>query len=228
MASKAFLEDIKALYDKHKRKRKYPAHDNYLLRLNKSGLLLETVLEATSNSETRTEARKNYIVNLVTATELFCIETIIDHRGKWKEHGLANLLNKKETLSLNDVFDLLKIGNVTKEHLLINFYSFQNLNAIDKVFSFLTGEIAGETTFKFLDNLIKIKISEEEFNRPTTIEAAMPDWAKYFSLLFETRHRVIHEDINAPISKGDLKKMIDASDYFAWACFVRFELEQRF
>ena|SRR5258706_777396 len=228
MANKTFLEDIKTLYNKHKKKRKFPAHDNYLLRINKSGLLLDKVLEATNDSETRTEARKNYIVNLVTATELFCIETIIDHKGKWKNDGLTFLLNKKENLSLNDVFEILKIGKVTKEHLLINYFSFQKVSTIDKVFSFLTGETAGENSFKFLHNLTKMKMSEDGFGSPTTIGSAMPDWSKYFNQLFEKRHKIIHEDDNTPIKKSDFNKMVDASDHFAWACFVRFELDERF
>lgn len=182
------------------------------------------VLENTKDSGIRNEARKNYIVNIVTALELFCVESIIQRKGKWNNEGATLLLNDKEKVSLIELIEIIKIGKVLKEDLIIKYYSFQNAQIVNKVFSNLIGEIKGsDKQPQFFINLISMNINDSDFGGKT-IDKKMPDWYENFNRLFETRHKIIHEDLSTPIKKSELLKMLDSADLFAWACFIKFEL----
>ncbi len=183
------VEGLKQLHKKFNIKKGNSSVNILFEKHERAQALLNHILHVERNSMIRNEARKNFIVNLVTSMEVFLKQVIVECKGVWNKEGFATLLN--ETITLNEAYDLFKASKIEREHLIGHYYGFQNIGAIDKVFSALTNT-------KFLNTIGAYKIlpNQKDDFRLNDIEK---DWRKIIESLFQLRHKIIHEDDNTPI-----------------------------
>src|SRR5260221_162035 len=90
------------------------------------------------------QARKNFIVNSVTAIEVYCRNIIEYFQGSWNEKGLNELLDVD--FNLQKAYSLFYEANVSREAVIAEVESFQNRESINRIFSALTSK-------KFVDEL---------------------------------------------------------------------------
>ncbi len=138
-------------------------------------------------------ARNNFIVNVTSTIETYFKGVVINGRN-FKQEGYENLL--KEKITLNEAYDLFKRVNVTRQYIVSHFYSFQNLESIEKVFSNLTGK-------RFLDEIEKVVINR---NKKTALLKTHPNWRNTLTEIFTIRNRFIHEGLYDDVELVKIKE----------------------
>lgn len=139
----------------------------------------------------KNQAKKNFIINMVSCLEVLLKEIIVENRGNWNRDGLDSLL--KEKITLLDAFDLFKDYRPAKEDLLSISASFQNLQSIETVFDKLTKKNflyeVGQYSYEFTDEQKRLFAKSDTlvFNRD------IPGWKKLLMQIYEHRHTFVHE-----------------------------------
>jgi hypothetical protein len=141
------------------------------------------------------EARKNFIINCITATEVYfkdLVKTLPEVNIKIKNgQGIKDLLIKKDKINLWEAYKIFNETGVRLGDILIYYYSFQSLREIDNVMSQLLN-------IKFLDSIDehKSKVDKEDkdfFNlEEIVLKNNYPEWRKYLKEIFELRHDFVH------------------------------------
>lgn len=160
---------------------------------------LVTFVERKSKiSSVKLNARKNYVINLVTAAEVY-FKDLVKILPEFQEvkrdlSGLRRLLDEKITIW--DAFQLFKNKKVGKSIKIGNIisvsFSFQNLEQIDFVFSQIL-------LIKFLDKVEEHKRRlneiEQDFFKVKTLclKSNLPQWRRTIADLFNARHDIVHE-----------------------------------
>ena len=153
-------------------------------KIRQSLFLLRLVESSQAPKEIKTEARKNFIINCVTALENFLKDMIV---------GLVDIgdlnvedLLKGEKISLYDAYSLFVNKKVSLGELIAVNFSWQNLERINQVVSKLTGE-------NFLDKLENVQVKDEEGKPKFTLNNKFPDWRNKLFELFRLRHQFVHQ-----------------------------------
>lgn len=227
MAKRDLAEQLKTVIGKYHILTGIPTYDNFLGRMDSAALTFNVVQTNSPKLKARDRASKNFVINLVSAIEIFCKEMIIDKHGKWNELGLTILLDEKDKVKLSEIFEIIKIGELKKEHIILKFHLFENIHVINKVFSLLTGEYKNNgnanSDFRFLENLQQLKINDTNNALAETILKEMPDWWENLNNLFETRHQIVHEDeFKLSLENSSISKMETAGFLLAWSMHLRF------
>lgn len=145
-------------------------------------------------------AKQSYIVTLISEFEIFLKGTI--KKFDWtNEPGYVHLLSA-ESINLYEAHRMFVSGNVSREAIIAEHYSFQNIAQIDHVFTQLTGK-------NFLQEIAKA----EAFNvngKLRTFEDHMTtskvdNWKKHLVLAYERRHRIIHEGFDDYLDTKEVK-----------------------
>lgn len=226
--AKKLAQQLEKTYNKYKVLTGIPTYDLFLERMDTAALTFNVVHSNSVKTKAKVRAMKNFTINLVSAIEIYCKELIIDKHGKWNDEGLRILLDEKDKVKLSELFEIFKIGEVKKEHIILEFHLFENIHVINKVFSLLTGEYknngTGNGAFQFLDNLQRLKINDTNTALADTILKEMPDWWANFNTLFEARHQIVHEDeTDFTIDNTSVSKMESAGFLFIWSMYLRFK-----
>jgi hypothetical protein len=140
----------------------------------------------------------NFLVNLITALEVFLKSCIHRYKDKWDEEGVAKLLD--EPIKLNDAFILFQHPGIEKADLISYNYVFQSTITIEKVFGRLTN------TPKFLKAVVFRsweKIGENEWKEREDTSL----WRRTLSDAYDLRHKIIHEGFYEPIDQTQLALM---------------------
>lgn len=157
-------------------------------------------------SRQKYEARKAFVVTLVSALEVFIKEIIIENHGKWNKEGFSKLLTEKVTL--DQAYNIFKVYGVKREVIIAKTHSFQNLENISHVFNCLTGKK------NFLDDLEEYKWDLGEGGYLQLIKIS-PNWRKDLANLFALRHKIVHENTNTlKMDKKQNNAFIDVTGTF--------------
>jgi hypothetical protein len=143
------------------------------------------------------QARRNFVVNLVTVLEVFLKDLIVVQRDRWKHEGFSKVLDEK--VSLDEAYTIFKHNKLTRELLITHYYSFQNVDSIKRVFDPLTGkDFLNEIgTYVYRDKDGAISLSKNEV-------------IKNLKMLFDLRHRIVHEGLHDRISRKQTEEFDDA------------------
>jgi len=158
--------------------------DAFWEKTRRSLLLLDLVESSKSPKELKIEARKNFIINCVTALENFLKDTIF---GLTEIGNLsAREILKEEKISLYDAYKLFVDKKVSLGELIVVRFSLNNLEQIDYLMSKLIGR-------KFLDEVGKFEVKDEDNNLKFTLNNRFPEWRNRLSELFRLRHLYVHQ-----------------------------------
>jgi len=188
---------------RHLSKRELLPLDSFWKKLYYSARIIDTTEKyLAKEAETRIdklnlkkEARKNFIINCITATEVYFkdfVKTLPEVNEEIKHgEGLKDLLKNKDKANLWEAYEIFKESDFRLGDILISYYSFQNLADIDHVMSKLLNT-------KFLDSidnyLLKLDDQDKDFFNVDTIvmKKNYPEWRKYLAEIFELRHDYVH------------------------------------
>ena len=154
-------------------------------------------------------AAHNFAVNLVSQIEIMCKRTVLEFKTAWDKSSYDGLLETK--ITFNEAFNLMQSINeiqvLTIEHLISEFNSFSNFDAILSVFSALTGK----------KNLYK-ELGSYEINEGITLESTFGEnWQNEIRNVFQIRNRFVHEA--ATTENIDYVRLSDATYYFGLALY---------
>lgn len=171
---------------------------NFYRKVSESVSLINFVESKTKSRLVKLNARKNYVMNLATAAEVYfkdLIKVLPEFKKiKSNSNEISDLL--KEQITIMDAFSLfkrrylgksLRIGDIIAIH-----NKFENLEKIDSVFSKILG-------LKFLDEIEqhehKLSRKETKFFTVDTLhlKVNLPDWRNQVGRLFDKRHEIIHQ-----------------------------------
>ena len=148
----------------------------------------QEIEESSKDDKIKSQARKNLVINFVTALEVYFRDIIIEFAGKWDADGFTFLL--KEKISLNEAFDLFSNAKVSKEMIIAKFSSFQNLESINFVYGNLlaTKDFVGD-----LDRFAR-EIEKPLFEGGSLFSLKdIQEWRTLLSALLSSRHKFVHE-----------------------------------
>jgi hypothetical protein len=156
--------------------------------------LFERIMVATSalelterqeDSSVMLRGKKNYIINVVTALEIYLKDMIEEFSGSWNNAGFDKLL--KEKITLNEAYDWFKDTSATKEKIVARFASFQNISTINNTFSCLFG------VNDFLSDLDAFTRNQGGQLQLFSLKS-YPDWKKQLRDMLVLRNKIVHED----------------------------------
>ncbi|SDK25873.1 hypothetical protein SAMN05421823_102277 [Catalinimonas alkaloidigena] len=180
------VEEYKKYYNKRK---PYPIN-NFIAKVNIAKEVNVIVEKNTNNQKAKIEARKNYVINLVTALEVFIKDSIKKRGGLFGNDNQRDLL--KEKISLYEAHQLFKHKDLKTEEIIAIYYSFQSLESIDYVLSKLMGK-----SFLKEAGAIEIDITNTHSNyfKSSSIQLNKdyPEWQKNIAEVFERRHSYVHD-----------------------------------
>jgi hypothetical protein len=148
---------------------------------------LASYFDDVDREELKNAARKNALINMVSALEVYFRDLIVERNGCWAIGGFADLL--KEKMSLNDAYDCFKDTTVTKEALVAHYYSFQNIESIANIF----GCLASCDFLKCIDDAEYLAFAGDCPIGHYDFHHSFPEWKKLLVVIFNTRHRIVHE-----------------------------------
>jgi len=155
--------------------------------------ILSIVENHAEDRKIKIEARKNFIISCVTATETYFkdIVKVLPELPKVKENneGIKELL--KEKISLWEAYILFKEKELRIGDVIASYFSFQNLENIDYVMSKILN-------LKFLDSIENHKVSLDKENKEyygtkmICLKTDLPKWRGYLAEMFNLRHDYVH------------------------------------
>ncbi|KYK35109.1 MAG: hypothetical protein AYK18_13520 [Theionarchaea archaeon DG-70] len=168
-----------------KKREVYP-YDTFLQKTYQAILLLDVVESSKTNIKIKIEARKNFIVNCVTALEVFLrdmIEGLID-MNVIDQKRINEFLNDK--ITLKEAWEIFSERNITLGEIISATCSFQNLHQINSIFSKLFDQ-------DFLEEINRFEVEREDGNSKFTLREDYPEWQKRIAEMFELRHKFVHQ-----------------------------------
>jgi hypothetical protein len=164
----------------------------------------ESVDRNSGGGAVQNHARKNYIINQVSAFETLLKDVIMDKTFVWFENGFSELL--KEKISLNDSYNIYKNSEITREALIAHFYSFQNIESISHVFSNLTNS----DFLKGIGETETMPFFKREVEQLMKLDSLIPEWRKTLVEIFEIRNKAVHEpNLMDIVSKVKYKSYVE-------------------
>jgi len=154
--------------------------------------ILIIIEKHTKDRKIKIEARKNFIINCVTATEVYfkdIVKVLPEFPGVKDNEKIQELL--KEKVSLWEAYVLFKEENLKIGDVIASNFSFQNLEEIDYVMSKILD-------LKFLDHIENHKVyldkDDKEYYGMKTLclKADLPEWRSYVAKVFNLRHDFVH------------------------------------
>src|SRR5579859_4868003 len=162
--------------------------------------LLDGILDGTVeqfDEESKRIAKCNFVVNLVTAIETYFKLRIIS-KTDWEETAFDEF--HLDQITINQAFTAFKAEeNISREVLVAQSQSFQNLESIDQIFSTLTKK-------KFLKEIGEMKINTLLSFPAVTFNDNFPNWRNHVKQIFETRHKFIHEGSITELTNDTLEQ----------------------
>jgi hypothetical protein len=170
----------------------YPS-DSFRVKISYAAQILNIVENHTKERKIKIEARKNFIVNCVTATEVYFKDIVktLPEFPKIKENGEGIKELLKEKISLWEAYLLFKKEDLRIGDVIYSYYSFQNLEEIDSVMSKILN-------LKFLDSVEKHKANLDREDqkyygvKTLCLKTDLPKWRNYLAEIFNLRHDFIH------------------------------------
>src|SRR6267142_1483992 len=113
-SNKLESERVLSQLSKKRRKRKgKTTFDDFEDRYYSSIAILVKIQMSKLSSMLVNEARKNLIVNFVTAIEVFCKNIILTRAGRWDEEGISKMLDVP--FNLRKAYELFSKAKVSRE-----------------------------------------------------------------------------------------------------------------
>jgi hypothetical protein len=182
-------------------------YEEYSQRIRLAKEVLDWVYAA-EGEELWTASRSNFVINLVTAIEVYLKQLIIERKDVWHTEGYAHLLSEK--ITLNDAINLFKGSDITKEVIVSHFYSFQSLESISATFDELVQN-------KFLKIVGETHVFDDDLNLDM-MDNLYPQWKKTLADVFETRHQIVHEGkCNLILTQANIDQFTTCMNEFAFA-----------
>lgn len=151
------------------------------------------------------EARKNFIINCVTATEVYfkdLIKVTPELSKDIKSIAVKDLLSNKGKVNIWEAYEIFREKDFRIGDILVYFYTFQSIEEINIVMTKLlsiTNFLAEVGTYKLkLDKELKKYYHKEEIS----LSEDFPDWKSVLTDIFSLRHDYVHH-INFKDKLGD-------------------------
>jgi len=171
--------------------------------------LLDLAEKSKVHKDLKVEARKNFIINCVTALEVFLKDMLVGLLENADFPTLNELLNEKITLW--EAYRLFYRNKVSAGELLAIKYSFQNLEQINLLFSKLIGK-------KFLTEIGNFEVKDDSGRIKFVLNIKYPDWKEKLAELFELRHNFVHQiRFNDRLSLEKLRRLWEVLSDFVEA-----------
>jgi len=187
---------------KHKRGRSRMAFSNFAEQFFICEDLLKAINKKISNKKSRQEARKQHVIGLVTAFEVY-LKDKLSHLISKKKIDVLKLIDKKER-----TFSFLDLEYISKNKLLVGDlivykYNFQNLESIEECFS------RALELKSFFGALEKYQWNSDDGNKKNRL-IVKKDFKKKLLTLLELRHGFVHEiNFKANIKMKKLRSLGD-------------------
>ncbi len=153
--------------------------------------LLDLVEKSRVSRDLKLEARKNFIINCITALEVFLkdmVLVIIDMQteNNHRANGIKLLL--KEKITLEEAYKLFYKKDVSIGIIIISKYSFHNLETIDQILSVITKE-------NFLEKLGKFKVRDDKEKIKFILDKkySNKNWRNILAEFLNLRHQYVHQ-----------------------------------
>jgi len=162
------------------RKRELYPYDTFLEKTYRALSLLIAIEESKTNREIKLEARKNFIINCITALEVFLkdmVKGLIDLEAI-SQKGIDEFL--KEKITLKEAWEIFSESEVSLGEIISITCSFQNLTQINSIFSKLLDQ-------DFLEEISHFKVKREDEDIEFTLKENYPDWEIRIVEIFELR-----------------------------------------
>lgn len=158
------------------------------------------------------EARKNFVINCVTALEVFFKDNVKVlpevNSGIKKGKGLKDLLESKTHTNLWEAYNIFKEHELRLGEIVICVYSFQNIYQINYVMSKLLN------IGSYMDEVSNYECKLDSYDKKIfgiqklCLKNDYPDWKQKLDILFSLRHDYVHylkyRDILGYNKLGDL------------------------
>ncbi len=185
-------------------------------------LMHECIKSMSSNQNLVEEAKRNYIISLVSCLETFYRDLLIHILDKDKVKLENVMLKIKEKKTLLDIYKMLQEEIGFHEYVASHF-KFQSIEEIEDVFSAL-----------FLPGGYLKAIGDHQHHCYILSKSPYPvvltlskEWRKNFAFLFEVRHRLVH-DANSPCNIPP-SKMAELETLTLMICqFTSFFIDQQY
>lgn len=196
------------LFTKRFSKQKREPFKNIEQRIKLAVTLMESVTQQkfANSQSTRTvknAARKNFVINIVTAFEIYFNEIIVANIGKWSQSGIDEILGK-EKITLLEALEFRKGTRIHAEHLIVFHNRLQNPDSINKLFTTLIGQ----DFFKALDDhTILLTDFDRDESYDESLETLVSNWKQKFYELYTLRNRIAHEDVATDLKKDFINEI---------------------
>jgi hypothetical protein len=181
-------------------------YDNFAYRISSAAKLLDFIEEACAIKEIKQESRKYFVINCVSAMEVYYKRTagnFIDF--KWAKDDLMYIL-KQEKITIADLLEIENKGLSIGEMVSV-YYSFLDLISINRFFSKMFG----------VSDFIK-EVEEKDLvtkdGRHTTLKNDFPNYYQKIQDLISLRHLIVHHEGYKGVlgikRLGDMWENIDA------------------
>ena len=197
------------------------ALNNFIRKVTESVQLVVFVENKSKKNIVKLNGRKNYVINLVTAAEIYfrdLIKMLPDARLVRKNSsGLSKLLD--DQITIWDAYQLLRTrrskSSIKVGEILAIMHLFESLAIIDSTFSTLLGCSFLREVENHRRKLNKTDAAYFEVNVLHLAEN-LPEWRSQVGKLFDKRHEFVHQvNFNDQLSYDDIRK-------FWWhlVCFI--------
>lgn len=168
-----------------KKKELYP-YDTFLQKMYRAVKLLTVVEDSKTDNKIKIEARKNFIINCVTALEVFLkdmIEGLIEMNAI-DQKRMEKFLNDK--ITVKEAWEIFSEKVITLGEIIAATRSFQNLRQINSTLSSLFDQ-------DFLEEINSFQVERENGNTKFTLKENYPNWQERITEMFELRHKFVHQ-----------------------------------
>ena len=164
-----------------------------------------------TNSTTELIATNNFLVNVVTALELFFKQTITAN-SFWAEEGYSKLL--KDKLSLSEAYDLFTKENISREYIIAHYHSLQNFGNINYVMSSLIGkdfynEIQNFVVYGDMGEVEPGTVFPDDFENLLHLPRTYPEWKTTIANVYENRNKFVHDGVICELNYEQVKHIRD-------------------
>lgn len=152
-------------------------------------------------------AYNNLLVNLVSGMEIYFRETIIQS-SSWNEDGLNKLL--QENIKLSEAYKIFNQGQITREYIIAQHFSFKNFDSISSVFSNLLG--------RDFNNFVE----DYKFKLPNSnsLKEMFPNWRRDIVTIYNLRNNFVHECEVHSFDKETLRYYYYLSAFWIYYCDI--------
>lgn len=198
-------------------------HENFFKSFFRATSLMHTCLRLMNgDSNLIEEAKRNYVVSLVSILETYYRDLLIHVLDKDKSNLESVISNIKEKKTLLDISKMLQEEIAFHEYVASHF-KFQSIEEVEEVFSPLFPPQGYLKTIE--DHVHDCYILGKS---PDCVKLAVPEgWRKNFAFLFRLRHRLVH-DANSPCDVPP-SKMAELETLTLMVCqFTTFLIDTRY